>query len=75
MAYPISEIQGIGTDVAAVLKSDGIAKRVYQGRNLSKNRLLRLRQKTALTLQLCWNVLYQQAGAWRNTYGRNRLNA
>src|SRR5215472_7458853 len=24
MAYPISEIQGIGTDVAAVLKSDGI---------------------------------------------------
>ena len=24
MAYPISEIQGIGTDMAAVLKSDGI---------------------------------------------------
>ena len=24
MAYPITEIQGIGTDVAAVLKSDGI---------------------------------------------------
>ena len=24
MAYPISEIQGIGTDVAAILKSDGI---------------------------------------------------
>ena len=24
MAYPISEIQGIGTDVAALLKSDGI---------------------------------------------------
>ena len=24
MAYPITEIQGIGTDVAAILKSDGI---------------------------------------------------
>jgi hypothetical protein len=32
-------------------------------------------RRSALTLQLCWNVLYQQAGAWRNTYGRDRLTA
>ena len=49
MPYPISEIQGIGTDVAAILKSDGIRTTVT---------LLRLAKTPKLAVhrssQLAW---------------------
>jgi len=47
MAYPITEIQGIGTDVAAILKSDGIRTTVGLLR-LAKTpkQRLKLAQKT-----------------------------
>ena len=46
MAYPITEIQGIGTDVAAILRSDGIRTTVSLLRSAkTPKQRLRLAQK------------------------------
>lgn len=47
MAYPIAEIQGIGTDIAAVLKSDGIRTTVALLRSAkTPKQRLKLAEKT-----------------------------
>jgi predicted flap endonuclease-1-like 5' DNA nuclease len=47
MAYPITEIQGIGTDVAAILRSDGIRTTIGLLRSATTpKRRLRIAQKT-----------------------------
>ena len=57
MAYPITEIQGIGTDLAAILKSDGIRTTVglLQKAKTPKQRLkLALKIGTAEKIVLDW---------------------
>jgi len=47
MAYPITEIQGIGTDIAAILRSDGIRTTVSLLRSATTpKQRLRIAQKT-----------------------------
>jgi len=47
MAYPITEIQGIGTDVAAILRSDGIRTTIALLRSATTpKRRLKIAQKT-----------------------------
>ena len=47
MAYPITEIQGIGTDIAAILKSDGIRTTVSLLRSAkTPKQRLKLARKT-----------------------------
>jgi hypothetical protein len=47
MAYPITEIQAIGTDVAAILRSDGIRTTIGLLRSaITPKRRLRIAQKT-----------------------------